>query len=583
MGRLSALRLGTVATLTSVERANLERKHSITIDWDKLDKANAVEDVDLPITTERGAFTKGSEIHIQNLRDSLHSNEVRRLARSLLLLSDPFSNTSAFKAKLVSDEYEELSKLVEHSYFFACEYHMSAEIDEDGRVSATAKDCWGNSLFTASHDDLGAKENPTYRCPPATFDIWIFLLSGDSYSTKTVSLTEVSNWLKELGGVHLYRNDLRVSPYGDQGNDWLGMNLLRTKNPELRPSTNTSIGKIVILDENNKLKQKTDRSGFIENESFLDIQRFARDSLEWLAKRRVEERDKKRRNKRVESEDKLTKGKKVVADVIESFKGSDKAHIKTAFEEHEKQQNKLIRNLRKEIQLYRTLSTVGITTAVFAHELNHPIKLISQSIRTIRFRAKKLLSADYDEKFAKPINRIISSLETISVPSNVTLCLIRVDKRRVSRIDIHTILKDIKELYSPFLSNRNTELVLHFCSGTPYLRGSTAAFESIVTNLINNSLASFEGVHSKDRKIVVRTIVLDDTLELVVMDNGPGITKIRLEDIWLPGETTKVNGTGLGMTIVKDAVEDLSGRVLAVAKGELGGAEIRIVLPIIGA
>lgn len=584
LGRLSALRLGKVASLTSVEHKDLESKHRITIDWDELDKASAVEDVNLNIISTRNTqpLTSGSQIFIQNLRESLNQHEVRGLARSLILLSDPFNDKSAFKVKLVSAEYEELSQLVEQSYFSACEFHMTATINEEGKASAMAKDWRGDTLYTAGHNDFGAKENSSYVCPPATFDIWIFLLSSGSYSTRRVSVSEVKNWLKEFGGVHFYQNDLRVSPYGDQGNDWLGMNLLRAKNPELRPSTNTSIGKIVVRDVNNHLIQKTDRSGFIENESFLDIQRFATDSLEWLAKRRIEEREKKRRTARKVSEDKTNREKKVVADAIESIEGNTKTLVKTAFEKHERQQQKLIRNLKKEIQLYRTLSTVGITTAVFAHELNHPIKLISQSIRTIRLRAKKLFSVEYEESFAEPIKRIISSLETVRVPSNVTLSLIRFDKRRVARIDIHDILKNIKELYTPFLSDRKTELVLEFYSGDPYLRGSVAAFESIVTNLINNSLASFDSVNPKNRKIVVSTKVVDDTLELLVKDNGSGITQIRLEDIWLPGETTKKNGTGLGMTIVKDAVEDLSGKVQAVAIGELGGAEIRITLPIIG-
>ena len=586
LGRLSALRLGTVASLTSVEHTDLNSKHSITIDWGELDKANAVEDVDLKINTTRHVepMNCGSQISIHNLREALNKNEVRRLARSLLLLSDPFDNTSAFKAKLISDEYQELSQLVEKSYFSACEFHMSAVVSEDGRALAITKDWRGDPLYTAAHDDFGKKKvNQPYGCPPTTFDIWIFLRSTSSYSTRNVSAAEVNRWLDEFGGVHIYKNELRVSPYGDKGNDWLGMNLLRAKNPELRPSTNTCIGRIVVLDANNHLTQKTDRSGFIENESFFEIQRFATDSLEWLAKRRIEERDKKRRTGRKESEDKTTKEKKVISDAIESIEGDSKILVKAAFEKHEIQQARLIRNLKKEVQLYRTLSTAGITTAVFAHEsTNHPIKLIAQSIRTISRRAKKLFSAAYDDNFAKPVERILSSLETLRVLGNVTLSLISFDKRRATRVDIHDILKNIKDLYDPFLSDRKTELVLDFCSGKPYLRGSVAAFESIVTNLINNSLVSFDSVNPKDRKIVVGTKVVDDNLELLVKDNGSGITDIRLEDIWLPGETTRTNGTGLGMTIVKDTVEDLSGKVQVVAKGELGGAEIRITLPIIG-
>ncbi|GAG05310.1 unnamed protein product, partial [marine sediment metagenome] len=46
---------------------------------------------------------------------------------------------------------------------------------------------------------------------------------------------------------------------------------------------------------------------------------------------------------------------------------------------------------------------------------------------------------------------------------------------------------------------------------------------------------------------------------------------------------TRPNGTGLGLTIVRDTVTDLGGTVDALEKGELGGAEFIIELPILGA
>ena len=69
---------------------------------------------------------------------------------------------------------------------------------------------------------------------------------------------------------------------------------------------------------------------------------------------------------------------------------------------------------------------------------------------------------------------------------------------------------------------------------------------------------------------------------LAIMDNGPGIVNIKLNEIWLPGRTTIPGGTGFGLTIVRDAVTDLGGTVSAIANGETGGAEFVVKLPLIG-
>ncbi|MCY4668553.1 MAG: ATP-binding protein, partial [Rhodococcus sp.] len=67
-----------------------------------------------------------------------------------------------------------------------------------------------------------------------------------------------------------------------------------------------------------------------------------------------------------------------------------------------------------------------------------------------------------------------------------------------------------------------------------------------------------------------------------VLDNGPGIRPQLADRVWLPGVTSDDNGTGLGLTIVRDTVVDLGGEARAVARGELGGAEFIIDLPLTG-
>ena len=113
------------------------------------------------------------------------------------------------------------------------------------------------------------------------------------------------------------------------------------------------------------------------------------------------------------------------------------------------------------------------------------------------------------------------------------------------------------------------------------VRGSVALVEAILTNLLTNAVKALDSVEADDRLIIVR---LERSMEkelvvLTVMDSGPGILNIGLEEIWLPGRTTSKDGTGFGLTIVKDSVTDLGGEVRAIKEGAIGGAEFIVTLP----
>ena len=100
---------------------------------------------------------------------------------------------------------------------------------------------------------------------------------------------------------------------------------------------------------------------------------------------------------------------------------------------------------------------------------------------------------------------------------------------------------------------------------------------------MTNSLKALGEGAARKPQVVVQTEIADGLLTVRVSDNGPGIQGLSTKDIWLPGETTYPGGTGLGLTIVRDSVQDLGGTVDAIQNGELGGAEIIVELPILGA
>jgi C4-dicarboxylate-specific signal transduction histidine kinase len=589
LGRLAALRMGSIVTLTTRRKFKQSKKYSLCIAWERYEQAELVDDIELEIVAKKSSQKQasGTKIVVENLQTAITRTDIKRLARAILLLADPFvDNPSGFKPVLKVPEFKEFEKLVENRYFNDAEFHLIATVDKQGFSRASVVDWQGKELFKAEHADLRPKKPiDPYLCHEIQFELWVFLLDSSTFSTRKTTITEVRTWLKTFGGVHFYYNGLRVSPYGDDGDDWLGMNLMRAQVHSVRPTTNTSIGRVIVTDTTNSLMQTTDRSGFIQNEIFLNIRQFAREALQWMARCRQNDAEKKRAKMLAEASSKSGLARQAVKNAIATLPEEERSKIEFHFEEYDKTRNNEVERLKREIQLYRTLSTTGITSAVFAHEsVNNPIKVIAQVIKSVRTRSMKYLSKDiYTQKLQGPIDLIIRSIDSLKVLGNVTLSLVDHEKRRNSQVDIHKVVQTVIELFQPFLKTRDTQITTEFGSGQPYLRGSIAAVESVITNLFNNSLFAFERNPPGERRIIIRTIISTDFLEICVFDNGPGIEGISTQDIWLPGQTTTKNGTGLGLTIVRDAITDLGGKVDAVAKGELGGAEILIDLPILGA
>jgi signal transduction histidine kinase len=588
LGRLAALRMGSLASLVTRPKDDKEDlEYQLDIDWSRFNEVDVVEDVDLIIQERKRApkAEPGTVITLSKMHSRLNRADVKSLARGLLLLADPFNdNPSGFQPILKAPEFKDLEKQVQARYFNDAEFHLIASVNANGLAHASVTDYQGKELFVADHKDIRrAKGSPPYTCPVVTFDLWVFILASEYFTTRQSTIKEVREWLKEFGGVHLYIRGIRVAPYGNPGNDWLDMNLSRVQHPEVRPATNSAIGRIRIEDLAGELLPKTDRSGLVEGESFRELKTFATDALAWMARRRLDERNKRLAAQRVEAPKKVERAKESISEAINYLPKATQEDFRVKFEQYDRARDREVQTLRKEVQLYRTLSTAGITAAVFAHESRHPVSLISRNARQVERQGKESFGNKYIELLHPPVDRILRQADTLEAFSNLTLSFIAHEKRRTSRVEIHNVINNVISIFNQVLTSRKVSVTPILVDGNPYLRGSEAAVESIITNLLVNSLKAFEEAPPGKHGIEVRTQIEGDQLILRVLDNGPGIQSLSVKDIWLPGETSYPNGTGLGLTIVRDTVKDLGGEVDAVAQGELGGAEVIIEVPILGA
>lgn len=585
LGRLAALRAGSsVEMITRHKDSPMDEAHSITIDWSKYDNAKIVEEVGLPLRKSTRA-EPGTTTILKGIRRTLGKGETDRLGRSIILLTSPFHGKSDFKVKLIAPDFPELESRVRNGYLDDAEYVLRANLLADGTGCAEVLDFKGDILYSASSSEWPNKKTnfPTnYNAPPATFELYSFVFNKNSFAGRGSTIGEIKNWLKVIGGVHFYHRQFRVPPYGDPGHDWLDMNLSRARSPEERPSTNTSVGRVIVDDPEGILKQKTDRFGFIESEEFFEIRRFAKDALDWLARRRLRDAEARRDLQKQQPNTQPAEARSALLDTIsQSLPATEKEKAIKALDQLEKTFKKELTAIREDLILYRSLATAGTTAAVFAHEIGKPIRTIAGNEKTIRRRIKKHCEANIVPLIEPSLDLIASGSEKLTRFASMQIDFLKREKRRQGTVNINKVVQTLHSLWCPILEDAKIELLVNPCrTDDALIYGAEALVETIITNCLSNSISAFEraGARTKDRQIKITVNIEANTAVIEIKDNGPGIN-MDINEIWLPGRTTRQEGTGFGLTIVKDSVLDLGGKYSA--STDQSGAVFKFLFPLL--
>lgn len=594
LGRLAALRQGDVAELRTwprprkgVKRTRTE--HEVVLRWADFDGATTVDEVPVAIDSYDVEPTEcGSEITILDLRRRWTRPEVKRLARALLLLGDPFGGAkNTFAISLQCPEHPDLENLVAGSYFGHSLYSIQADLDAKGRARLRLTDNRLGIDEEVDHNQIAGatvpeREGSPYSAPSASFELHGFIRSAEALHSAGTAATLVGlrEWLDAYGGVHIYHRGLRVAPYGDSGFDWLDMNLLRARNPEQRPSTNNAVGRMVVEDPRGRLVQKTDRSGFIEDELFLELRQFGRDVLEWVGRRRTKVADDLRRRDQQQGPKRRDDAREALDNKLEKLKPRERTALRSAVRRFERAAEEDAEQLRKDLLLYRTLATIGTTSAQIAHETYNPALAIVDLADEIEGLAREDFAPEEWQAIEPPVAQIDQLARRLRDYARLPRVLLSEPKRRMRVFSADGAVADTVAVFEPLLNRHRVVVRDELGAGKCRLRGPSALLDAILCNLLINAMHALDGQSEGEREILVRTSEDIDHFLLEVADSGPGIEHLETDEIWVPGATTTPDGTGLGLTIVRDSANQLGGEAAADARGELGGAQFSIRLPI---
>lgn len=410
------------------------------------------------------------------------------------------------------------------------------------------------------------------------------LLNEDSSETffyKPISRNR-KIWMENHSGIKIYRDNFVVRPYGDPGADsydWLGIDARRAKNPApiAHKSGNWHVrnrqgqGTLLISRINNGcILDKSSREGIIENDYFKLLKNVVLNIISIFEKDRAyialtmkmysDEKNKK----------KITKesGKKIAKEILNEK--SKKSKELKSNEESVETLAKAVQYLGEEreeliteIKLLRSLATNGLITTSIVHDLKGINALLVNRVETFMVAIKKQNEMLIERNLDDLKKNDIFLKSWISVITNQ----VKKDKRRRLKKDFYSTIKEIVEVIEPILVQKKINININVDDKKVAKKIFVSDFESIIYNLIINSIESFEESKVKQRII---NIDLKTNTEIVLHynDNGKGLGKkfTNPYDIFNFGTTSKydndgeVIGTGLGMYIVASTAREYNAK-----------------------
>jgi signal transduction histidine kinase len=131
-------------------------------------------------------------------------------------------------------------------------------------------------------------------------------------------------------------------------------------------------------------------------------------------------------------------------------------------------------------------------------------------------------------------------------------------------------------LYMDKRTSQKVKITGHYPSHDVIIKMNASLFEWVIENLCKNAVDAMEG---NQGKIDLWLLEEDDTVAIEVADNGKGIKKKDVGNVFRPGFTTKKRGWGLGLSLAKRIVEEYHKGHIYVKSSEVGrGTTFRIEL-----
>lgn len=222
--------------------------------------------------------------------------------------------------------------------------------------------------------------------------------------------------------------------------------------------------------------------------------------------------------------------------------------------------------------------------AEMSHEIRNPLSGIKASASYLKRKFNEISSDlpvnikdlnNFLEIIIKEIGRINNLIEDL-------LSLSKKHRTKIEKVNINKAVNEIILVENEALENKNIEVIKEFDPSLPKIYASENALKQVFLNTLKNSI---EAVKPQTKGLIKIITKMDYTrnspkfLKIEFIDNGCGIGKKDMENLFVPFFTTKEGGSGLGLAISQKIIYEHNG-FITLDSIKNHGTTVTVYLPI---
>ena len=230
---------------------------------------------------------------------------------------------------------------------------------------------------------------------------------------------------------------------------------------------------------------------------------------------------------------------------------------------------------RRQVAHMGRVAMIGELAATVSHELRQPLAAIRANAESgaLLLGRNPVDVEEAAQIFRDIVDEDIRAAEII----DRTRMLLRNEAPKSADVDINDVCRQAVQMLARNAVHRQTDLTLSLQARVSSVVGDPVQLQQVVLNLVLNAIEAMS-TSLDPRSVTVCTRESDEEVEISVHDSGPGLPPEVQRHLFESFYSTKEQGLGMGLVIVRSIVERHHGRVSA-SNGERGGAVFRVGLP----